>query len=114
MSIPLSKHLGAASGMRRLRDLNRSAMRSMYGPRLCRRPAAVSSSSSSSSSIRFMQSPNVRGTRIATMNFWGFLPLLLWQDQLGRRRGPGRGGLLEFGYWSFFGIWSLGFGAFDR
>src|SRR5258705_8948147 len=33
------------------------------------------------------------------------LPLLL------RRRGLGRGGHLEFGYWSFFGIWSLGFGT---
>jgi len=37
----------------------------------------------------------------------GFLPLLHWTRGLGRRP-------LEFGAWSFFGIWSLGFGSFPR
>ena len=38
----------------------------------------------------------------------GLLPLLLWQDQLGRRRGPGRGG-----HWNLDLGASLGFGAWD-
>jgi hypothetical protein len=50
---------------------------------------------------RFVGSFNVRRTCIATMNRRGLLPLL----------HRGRGGYLEFGYWSFFGIWSFGFGA---
>src|SRR5438874_7103248 len=52
-----------------------------HGPRLCRRPAAASFELQ-----RFMESPDLRGTRIGTMNRRGLLPLLHW------RRGSGRGG----------------------
>jgi hypothetical protein len=57
---------------------------------------------------RFRESLNIQEMRIATMNHRRhLLPLVRW-DQLGRRSH------LEFGYWSLFGIWSLGFGAFER
>jgi len=65
-------------------------------------------------SRRFMESSNVRGTCTVTMNR-GLLPLrYLCRLVRGWRRGPGRGGNLQFGHWSFFGIWSLGFGASPR
>ena len=61
------------------------------------------------------ESFTLRATRIVTMNRRRLLPLrCLPRLVRGWRRGEGRGheGHLEFGYCSFFGIWSLGLGAF--
>ena len=76
---------------------------------------------------RFMESFDVRAVCIVTVSRCVSLPLLHWQDQLGRRRGLGRGGVfgiwllellwdLELGIWSFppIGSWRGGFPAYSK
>jgi hypothetical protein len=91
-----------------------SRMHCNHEPAL-RRTAAVSETSRSNvRTPRFMESFNVRGTRTATMNHRGLLPLrYLSRLARGWRRGPGRGGHLEFGYWSFLGICPESFRGWD-